>query len=161
MQANPRLWLAPVLSFGWVVLSGWLPQLEAAEIQWGNPAAAIPPTVLQNMGDPTIIKEGNWFYMYGSGSGIPGVRSTNLVNWEALPRVFPNNDTPTWSPVSPITAENAGNQIWAPQITKYGSTYRMYYSHSTIGSQRSVIGLATATTLDPTGASHRRGFACM
>jgi arabinan endo-1,5-alpha-L-arabinosidase len=76
------------------------------------------------------------------------------VNWVSIPRVFPNNDTPTWSPVSPITAENAGNQIWAPQITKYGSTYRMYYSHSTIGSQRSVIGLATATTLDPTSGSY-------
>ncbi|NBQ65037.1 MAG: hypothetical protein EBT95_05800, partial [Verrucomicrobia bacterium] len=106
------------------------------------------------MGDPTIIKEGIWFYMYGSGSGIPGVRSTNLVNWEALPRVLPNNDTPTWSPITPIATTNAGNEIWAPQITKYGSTYRMYYSHSTIGSQRSVIGLATASTLDPTSGSY-------
>jgi arabinan endo-1,5-alpha-L-arabinosidase len=154
MQVNPRRWLA------------WLPGLalasgiaghgtvRAADIEWGNPAAARPPAILQNMGDPTIIKEGNWFYMYGSGSGIPGVRSTNLINWVSVPRVFPNNDTPAWSPITNISVENAGNQIWAPQITKYGSTYRMYYSHSTIGSQRSVIGLATATTLDPSSASY-------
>ena len=154
MQANPRLWLAPALSLGWLVLSAWSPQLEAADIEWGNPAAARPPAVLQNMGDPTIIKEGSWFYMYGSGSGIPGVRSTNLVNWISIPRVFPSNDTPTWSPITPITANNAGNEIWAPQITKYASQYRMYYSHSTIGSQRSVIGMATASTLDPTSGSY-------
>ena len=153
MRVNPREWLARLLS---ILLSGVVAGQEktlAAEMEWGNPAAARPPAVLQGMGDPTIIKEGSWFYMYGSGAGIPGVRSTNLVDWVALPRVFPTNDSPPWSPVSPDPAL-AGNLFWAPQITKYNTQYRMYYSHSTVGSQRSVIGLATATTLDPTSGSY-------
>ncbi len=136
-----------------ILLGSSIATVSAAEIQWGNPAAARPPTLLQGMGDPTIIKEGSWFYMYGSGAGIPGVRSTNLVNWSALPRVFPTNDSPPWSPISPDPAL-AGDLFWAPQITKYNTQYRMYYSHSTVGSQRSVIGLATANTLDPTSGSY-------
>ena len=147
------MWLARILSLSLVPVFVFHGKVSAAEIEWGNPSAARPPTVLQNMGDPTIIKEGSWFYMYGSGAGIPGVRSTNLVNWVALPRVFPNNDSPPWSPI-PVDPAQASNEIWAPQITKYGTQYRMYYSHSTIGSQRSVIGLATANTLDPTSGSY-------
>jgi len=153
MQVSPRGGLVRLL--GLVIGSGLAGQgiVSAVEIEWGNPAAARPPTVLQSMGDPTIIKEGNWFYMYGSGAGIPGVRSTNLVDWVALPRVFPTNDSPPWSPI-PVDPALASNLFWAPQITKYGTQYRMYYSHSTVGSQRSVIGLATANALDPTSGSY-------
>ncbi|NBT47447.1 MAG: hypothetical protein EBT07_06450, partial [Actinobacteria bacterium] len=147
------MWLARFLSLSLVPVFVFHGKVSAAEIEWGNPAAARPPSVLQNMGDPTIIKEGSWFYMYGSGAGIPGVRSTDLVNWVALPRVFPNNESPSWSPI-PVDPSLASNLFWAPQITKYGTQYRMYYSHSTIGSQRSVIGLATANTLDPTSGSY-------
>ncbi|NCA17015.1 MAG: hypothetical protein EBS90_08205 [Betaproteobacteria bacterium] len=153
MQVNPHMWLARFLSLSLVPVFVFHGKVSAAEIEWGNPAAARPPSVLQNMGDPTIIKEGSWFYMYGSGAGIPGVRSTDLVNWVALPRVFPNNESPSWSPI-PVDPSLASNLFWAPQITKYGTQYRMYYSHSTIGSQRSVIGLATANTLDPTSGSY-------
>jgi len=146
MQVNPRSWICLAFNLSLVVAIAFHGRLFAAEINWGDPSTARPPAVLQNMGDPTIIKEGNWFYLYASGPGIPGARSTNLVDWEALPRVFPTDDRPAWSP---ITDGVAANEFWAPQITKYGSQYRMYYSHSTLGSQRSVIGFATATTLDP------------
>ncbi|NBT24810.1 hypothetical protein EBT11_09280, partial [bacterium] len=62
MQANPRLWLAGIFACGLYFLPSAYDSLFAAEINWGNPESARPPAVLQNMGDPTIIKEGSWFY---------------------------------------------------------------------------------------------------
>lgn len=57
MQVNPHMWLARFLSLSLVPVFVFHGKVSAAEIEWGNPAAARPPTVLQNMGDPTIIKE--------------------------------------------------------------------------------------------------------
>ncbi len=37
----------------------------------------------------------------------------------------------------------------APDVHKVGSLYYLYYSVSTFGSQNSVIGLATSSTMDP------------
>jgi arabinan endo-1,5-alpha-L-arabinosidase len=43
----------------------------------------------------------------------------------------------------------AGNtDLWAPDVSKVGNTYYVYYSVSTFGSQASAIGLATSTTMD-------------
>ncbi len=39
--------------------------------------------------------------------------------------------------------------LWAPDVTYWGGLYRVYYSGSTLNSQRSVIGVATNVTLDP------------
>jgi len=39
--------------------------------------------------------------------------------------------------------------IWAPDISRVGDRYFLYYAVSTFGSNQSVIGLATNATLDP------------
>jgi arabinan endo-1,5-alpha-L-arabinosidase len=44
---------------------------------------------------------------------------------------------------------NGNTDLWAPDVRKVGSTYYLYYSVSTFGSQESAIGLATSTTLLP------------
>jgi len=39
--------------------------------------------------------------------------------------------------------------VWAPDITFHDGLCHLYYSISTLGNQRSAIGLATNRTLDP------------
>ncbi|MEZ4607536.1 MAG: family 43 glycosylhydrolase [Deinococcales bacterium] len=43
----------------------------------------------------------------------------------------------------------AVTDLWAPDIAKVGERYFLYYSASSFGENRSIIGLATNTTLDP------------
>src|SRR5262249_15563398 len=45
--------------------------------------------------------------------------------------------------------------IWAPDISYFNGRYHLYYAVSTFGSQRSVIGLATNTTLDPSAPGYQ------
>ena len=114
--------------------------------------AAVPPRALAGgtniveVGDPTIAKEGDWYYVFSSGVGASMRRSKDLVNWELLPPVFPA-DVPAWvrEKIPSVT-----RIVWAPDILKFKNKYYCYYSYSTgVGSQRSVIGLATAESLDP------------
>ena len=44
--------------------------------------------------------------------------------------------------------------MWAPDVSFVHGRYRLYYSVSTFGSNRSVIGLATNVTLDPTAPGY-------
>ena len=42
----------------------------------------------------------------------------------------------------------------APQVSFFNNRWHLYYAVSTFGSQGSVIGLATTTSLDPSNASY-------
>lgn len=95
--------------------------------------------------DPTLLKDpgGSGFYLFTTGRGIPITRSRNLLDWERLSPVFPG--VPDWA--KKMIPEARG--IWAPDIVALDGRYFLYYSVSTFGSQRSVIGLAVNKTLDP------------
>jgi arabinan endo-1,5-alpha-L-arabinosidase len=55
-----------------------------------------------------------------------------------------------------VTQEVPGARgIWAPDIAHLRGRYHLYYSVSTFGKNRSVIGLATNKTLDPTSPDYR------
>ena len=107
--------------------------------------ATATPSNIMEVGDPTIIREGDWYYVFSSGAGVSIRRSKDLVDWELLSPVFPG-PLPGWvrekiSSPSPV--------IWAPDILRFQNKYYCYYSYSTAGSQRSVIGLAMTDSLDP------------
>lgn len=95
--------------------------------------------------DPVIIKEGDTYYVFCTGDGIPIRKSTDLVEWKfAFPaKVFAQPVT-EWAREIIVGATN----IWAPDISYYNDKYHLYYSVSTFGSNRSLIGLATNKTLD-------------
>lgn len=100
--------------------------------------------------DPAILRDGEYFYVYSTNDGIPIRRSRDLIRWERLGRVFPAQ-LPPWA-----RSEVPGVEApWAPDLSYFNGRYHLYYSLSTFGSQRSVIGLATNSTLDPT----RPGYA--
>ena len=99
--------------------------------------------------DPAIIREGDTFYLFSTGhlgqkTGIiPWRKSKDLVEWTYGGAVFPT--LPAWAPERIKGARG----LWAPDIVFAGREYRLYYSVSTFGKNRSAIGLATTPTLDP------------
>jgi arabinan endo-1,5-alpha-L-arabinosidase len=97
--------------------------------------------------DPVLIREGDSYYSYSTGQGgrlpILARTSRDLVTWSALPG--PIAAIPAWA----LAAVPGAKDIWAPDIAYANGRYRLYYSVSTFGKQRSVIGLLTSPTLDP------------
>ena len=102
--------------------------------------------------DPVLIREGQDYYVYSTGQRgrVPLVsrRSRDLRHWTALPS--PLGAIPDWA----LVAVPGAREIWAPDIARVGDRYRLYYSVSRFGQQRSVIGLATAATLDPASPAY-------
>lgn len=94
--------------------------------------------------DPAIIKAGDTYYLFSTGDGISVRKSSDLAEWKVAfpPVVFAN--IPDWAQEMIPGATN----IWAPDISYFNDKYHLYYSVSTFGSNRSVIGLATNQSLD-------------
>lgn len=93
--------------------------------------------------DPTIIEQNGMYYLYQTGPRIPGKTSTNLLNWVGTPSAlgFAN---PAW-----IADRVPGaSDLWAPDLSRFGDQYHLYYSASTFGSNHSCIGHATRASLE-------------
>ena len=100
--------------------------------------------------DPVIIKEGNRWYLYYTGFGLPMKRSEDGVTWRDIGHVFDRN--PEWH--REFVPTGSGN-IWAPDIALFRGTCYLYYSKSIFGVNTSVIGLLCNNTLDPESPGYR------
>ncbi|WPP52108.1 arabinan endo-1,5-alpha-L-arabinosidase [Catalinimonas niigatensis] len=115
-----------------------------------------------NSHDPSILKEGRFFYSYGTDVAFgheirPGIqirRSINLVEWEFVGWVF-NTLPPEGARFIRQNGGEPNNSLWAPYIQKVGDEYRLYYSLASNTPRLSVIGLATSD--DPRGPFRERG----
>lgn len=120
-----------------------------------------PPSVIQLAGDveythdPSIIKDGNTWYVFGTNNGpqrtgeLPIRCSTDLKQWKRCGYVFPG--IPEWiKKESPETKE-----LWAPDISYFNGEYRLYYAFSVFGKNTSGIALVTNKTLDPKNSDFR------
>lgn len=107
-----------------------------------------------NLHDPSIIKDGNYYYSFSTDagfgidvrSGIQIRKSKDLVEWTFVGWVF--DVLPKMG--SDFIKQAGGtpfNSLWAPYIMKVGSEYRLYYSLSSAKPRLSVIGLATASSI--------------
>ena len=115
-----------------------------------GPGARAQVGDVRDVPDPAVIKAGNLYYVYATGEGIPIRRSADLVHWTQIGRVFPGA-TPAWAQrVVPGT-----RFPWAPDVSVINGRYHLYYALSTLGSQHSVIALATNVTLDPADPRYR------
>lgn len=98
--------------------------------------------------DPSVIKQGDAYYVFSSGPGVPIRRSTDLTHWKAVGQAF--EGIPDWA----LARVPDARSIWAPDISFFNGEYHLYYSVSSYGSNRSVIGLATNRTLDPASPAY-------
>ncbi|WP_235951983.1 arabinan endo-1,5-alpha-L-arabinosidase [Crateriforma spongiae] len=106
-------------------------------------------TVLSGGADPTIVfatnaKSEKGYYVVSTGRGINLSYSRDLKSWTRLGRIF-QQDVPAWAKKE-VPKSKA---IWAPDLTFHDGQYYLYYCVSSFGSQRSVIGLATNRSIDP------------
>lgn len=97
--------------------------------------------------DPVLIREGDRYFAFSTGQRdrrpLVARTSRDLRHWRPLPSPLP--DLPDWAKAMVPGAR----EMWAPDISRVGGRYRLYYSVSRFGTQQSAIGLATAATLDP------------
>jgi arabinan endo-1,5-alpha-L-arabinosidase len=105
--------------------------------------------------DPCMIRAGDTYYVFstnqpGAGGGqIPWRYSKDLVSWDKGGTVLA--ELPQWAK----QAVDGTEGIWAPDISFAGGRYLLYYACSTFGKNRSVIGLLTNATLDPSSANFK------
>ena len=102
--------------------------------------------------DPAAIQagDGSGDYIFATGEGIAIWHSSDRRAWKRIGRVF-EDAVPTWAQKLIPRADS----IWAPDIQFADGKYYLYYSVSTFGSQRSVIGLAVNSTLQPSDPEYR------
>ena len=98
--------------------------------------------------DPCIIKAGDTYHLFCSGHVgraeglIPWRVSKDLVEWTLHGHVL--EEIPQWAQASVPGTRGT----WAPDVAWFNGRYHIYYSCSTFGSNRSVIGLVPNKTLD-------------
>lgn len=126
-----------VLSF--LLLVG-LPALAQTD---GSAAAKAALDSSRNIHDPAVIEADGHYYLFATGNGIPIHCSDDLKVWDLCSAVF--FAEPDWL----AEAVPGVTNLWAPDISSRDGRYYLYYAASTFGSNQSVIGLATNTTLDP------------
>ena len=106
--------------------------------------------------DPSLIRQGDTLYAFTT--DLPFTMATFYLPircspdgrvWKACGHVF--DAMPGW-----IRDKVPGAQgLWAPEVAYFHGVYHLYYAASTLGLQRSAIGLATNATLDPHAPNYR------
>jgi arabinan endo-1,5-alpha-L-arabinosidase len=99
--------------------------------------------------DPSIIKEGDTWYLFASTppnqkttDQFPIRCSKDLVHWKTCGFVF--TEIPAWiKKVSPRTTE-----LWAPDISYFDGKFHLYYAYSAFGVNTSGIALLTNKSLN-------------
>jgi arabinan endo-1,5-alpha-L-arabinosidase len=120
-----------------------------------SPSIIQPAGDVEHTHDPSIIKDGDTWYVFGTNNGpertgeLPIRCSTDLKHWQRCGYVFPG--IPEWiRKESPETKE-----LWAPDISYFNGEYHLYYAFSAFGKNTSGIALATNKTLDPKSPNFR------
>jgi arabinan endo-1,5-alpha-L-arabinosidase len=110
---------------------------------------AEPQGDVRQVHDPSVIKEGDTYYLFSTRAGIAVRCSKDLINWSLCGDVFAH--LPEWA-VKDVPGLRG---LWAPDVSYFNGKFHLYYSASTFGSNRSSIGLATNDTLDPASEKFR------
>ena len=110
-----------------------------------------------NAHDPSIVKgdDGRWYVFSTDASagdihrcGVQVRVSEDLVHWDYLGTAFEDWETSCAEEIAAAGLDPGKHDgLWAPEAVKAGDEWRLYYSASTFGSSRSVIGLAVSDSL--------------
>jgi arabinan endo-1,5-alpha-L-arabinosidase len=114
-----------------------------------TPQALVLEGDVQYTHDPSIAKDGDTWYLFGTANGpvrkgeLPIRCSQDLHHWKLCGYVF--DQIPEWiKKESPDTKE-----LWAPDISYFNGEYHLYYAFSVFGKNTSGIALLTNKTLNP------------
>ena len=119
-----------------------------------------------NAHDPSIVRgdDGKW-YVFSTDASVGDVHrcgvqvrvSEDLIHWDYLGTAFDDYETACAAEISAAGLDPSKHQgLWAPEAVKVGNQWRLYYSASTFGSSRSVIGMAVSESV--TGPWEDRGI---
>ena len=100
--------------------------------------------------DPSIFKDGDTYYVFSTdarvgGAPTPGIqvrKSKDLINWDYIGVAF-DKGVPS---IAAAWANATG--LWAPDVTRIGDNYYLYYAASSFGSNKSFIGVATSKAIE-------------
>ncbi len=78
-----------------------------------------PIELVKDIADPCLIKDGDTFYMYGTGEpdGFAAYSSKDLKTWKKHPNVLKKGDG-VWGT----------HFFWAPSVSKFNGGYEMFYT---------------------------------
>ncbi|KAL9095073.1 MAG: hypothetical protein Q9165_002675 [Trypethelium subeluteriae] len=103
---------------------------------------AFPATNYAGLGvhDPAVIQNSGNYYAFSTGGLLNYWKASSISGpWAHQGTVFS----------SAPNINNAGNtDLWAPDLHQVNGLYYLYYAASSFGSQNSVIGLATSSSLN-------------
>ncbi len=155
-----RPWAEPCTMLLLMLLAGLASCGATTPAASATPTAVPAPSVLKGdfrVHDPSMIRQGGTYYVFSTGEeyglnqgNIQIRKSTDLVNWELVGTVFPT--IPDWIGK---TIGGTPPNLWAPDISSFNEKYYLYYAGSRFGTNNSVIGLATNTTLDPASPDYK------
>ena len=95
--------------------------------------------------DPVMAKDGDTYYVFGTGVGISVMSSKDLKTWKKEAPIF--SEVPEWTKEA---LPGFSNHIWAPDIIFYQGRYHIFYScNAKPGKPHAAIGHASTPTLDP------------
>jgi arabinan endo-1,5-alpha-L-arabinosidase len=94
--------------------------------------------------DPSIIKEGNTWWIFETGDGLPVKYSGNGLAWTQGVRLF-NSPKSWWNDWAPNRETTL--RVWAPDIHRFNNRTWCYYSVSEWGKNNSAIGLMSCTSI--------------
>ncbi|KAF1994303.1 glycoside hydrolase family 43 protein [Amniculicola lignicola CBS 123094] len=130
-----------VLSLGWIAtaLITASPIYRRDDVQYPDPEPCTGNCTWIH--DPSVIKENGTYYRFSTSGNIAIATAPTMAGpWKYEGALLENGTS-----IHVVDYQD----IWAPDVTKIGSTFYAYYSVSAIGLQNSTIGLATSTSLLP------------
>lgn len=105
------------------------------------------PIIMADCPDPSVVRDGNTFYIFGTGGRT--YKTTDLRDgyWEQQSDV---KRTEQWG--------STFDAIWAPDVVKIGDTWNYYYSVSIWDDPNPGIGVMTSKSLDGPWVDHGKIF---
>ncbi|KAH9925024.1 glycoside hydrolase family 43 protein [Epithele typhae] len=131
--------------------------LAVLALALGSLAAFPDPLALSGstyVHDPSLIQRvsDGKYYLFSTHNRIAILTATKLAGpWTSVGSVLSSKS---------IINLSGNDDLWAPDVSYHNGVYYAYYAVSTFGSQKSAIGLATSTSMDPgTWTDHGQVFA--
>jgi arabinan endo-1,5-alpha-L-arabinosidase len=127
---------------------------DAGPVSCASPFGGGPtPTTTTHLdigvADPSMIWDGTKYFLFGTGGTLNIRGSPDIDTWSNVGNIF--TTLPAW--ITTALGTDPGD-LWAPDIHYFNGQFHVYYAASTFGTNSSVIGLATNTTLETSSSAY-------